>query len=187
MTLSLDVLIGTLVFLLPGFIAVSVYAYVGRFFSRPDLNKTSFILVALTLTLPLLLVFNSLVSPIGKGSVAQVSLPERKPDYVAPRFLISLTALYDLAGAAGGIAGFMFNGTQTLRRRRDVIAAQLSTRVVWTEVVAFRAAISDVIAILEHCSYQRFLQCATSGAIDAYIYIVQPHFLPLGSGKKPDY
>jgi hypothetical protein len=186
-TLSLDVLIGTLVFLLPGFIAVGVYAYVGRFFSRPDLNKTSFILVALTLTLPLLLVFNSLVSPIGKGAVAQVSLSERKPDYVAPRFLISLTALYDLAGAAGGIAGFMFNGTQTLRRRRDVIAAQLSTRVVWSEVVAFRAAISDVIAILEHCSYQRFLQCATSGAIDAYIYIVQPHFLPLGSGKKPDY
>jgi hypothetical protein len=81
MTLSLDVLIGTLVFLLPGFIAVGVYAYVGRFFSRPDLSKTSFILVALTLTLPLLLVFNSLVSPIGKGSVAQVSLPEQKPDY----------------------------------------------------------------------------------------------------------
>jgi hypothetical protein len=46
MTLSLVVLIETLVFLLPGFIAVSVYAYVGRFFSRPDLNKTSIILVA---------------------------------------------------------------------------------------------------------------------------------------------
>jgi hypothetical protein len=122
-TLSLDVLIGTLVFLLPGFIAFGVYAYVGRFFSRPDLSKTSFTLVALTLTLPLPLVFNSLISPIGKGSVAQVSLPERKPDYVAPRFLISLSALYGLAGAAGGIAGFMFNGTKTLRQRRDGIAA----------------------------------------------------------------
>jgi len=49
-------------------------------------------------------------------------------------------------------------------------AALLSTRDVWTEVVAFRATTPDVIAILEHCSYQGFLQRATSGASDAYIY-----------------
>lgn len=130
MAISLDVLIGTLIFLVPGFIAVGVYVYMVRFFSRPDLGKGIFTLVALTLTLTLKPVFNSLVSHGGKRTIEQVSLPWQMPDYIAPGFLISLNALYGLADAAGGVARLMLNGAQALRRLRDGIAAQLGARVL---------------------------------------------------------
>lgn len=187
MTVSLDVLIGTLIFVLPGFVTVGAYAGLGRFFSRPDLTRGTFVLLALVLSLPLLLVFNFAVSYFRLSLVAPVGVPELETSYVAPAFLLSLSLLYAVSAGLGGVVALGFNGWNVLKRKRGGSCHRISRLDVWTTVIGSRTQTPYVVLVLEKCAYHGLMRQATTEDEDPYVFISRPDFLPLDKNQCPDW
>lgn len=187
MAISLDAIIGTLVFVLPGFVSVGTYAWIGRFFSRPDLSRSTFALIALTLSLPLILSFNHLTSSLTASHFRGVDIPDIKAGPIDPDFLLSLTFLYGLSALAGGLAAWIYNGIRESGRRRDGLSCTLSTRDVWTQVVGQCGYTPEVLLILDKHAYSGYLKHATTLGVDPYVYLSKPSVVPLDSAGLPDY
>lgn len=187
MAISLDVIIGTLVFVLPGFVAVGTYAWIGRFFMRPDLSRSTFVLIALTLSLPLLLGFNHLASNLAASHFHKVDIPDIKAGPIDPGFLLSLSFLYGLSALLGGLAAWIYNGIREIGRRRDGLSCTLSTRDVWTQVVGQCGYTPEILVIQEKHAYSGYLKHATTLESDPYVYLSKPLALPLDSEGLPDY
>lgn len=187
MAISLDVIVGTLIFVLPGFVAVGTYTWIGRFFSRPDLSRSTFALIALTLSLPLILSFNHLASILSANYLRSVGIPELKAGPINPDFLISLSFLYGHAAFLGALAAWIYNGFREIVRRRDGLSCTLSARDVWTQVVGQCGYTPEVLVMLERNAYSGFLKHATTLESDPYVYLSKPSVLPLNSAGLPDY
>lgn len=187
MAISLDVIIGTLIFVLPGFVAVGTYAWIGRFFSRPDLSRSTFALIALTLSLPLILSFNHLASNLAASYFHRVDIPDIKAGPIDPEFLRSLTFLYGLSAFLGGLAAWIYNGIREIGRRRDGLSCTLSTRDVWTQVVGQCGYTPEILVILDQHAYSGYLKHATTLEADPYVYLGKPSVLPLDGAGLPDY
>jgi hypothetical protein len=187
MTVSLDVLLGTLVFVLPGFIAVGMYVALGRFFSRPDLTRSTAVLLALSLSVPMLLVFNGLVQMCSLSLLVPITIPEAKASYVAPSFLFSLSALYAVCGLLGVIVALGFNWRNTRRQKQDGYCHELRRYDVWTTVLGSRRQTPYVLAVLEKAAYHGQLIEATTEEEDPYIFLTKPDFLPLNKSQRPDW
>jgi hypothetical protein len=187
MTVSLDVLLGTLVFVLPGFVAVGIYVALGRFFSRPDLTRSTVVLLALSLSVPIVLAFNALVRLCPSVLIVPISVPEAKADYVAPAFLFSLSLLYAICALLGVVVAAGFNWRNRRRQARDGFCHQLRRHDVWTTVVGSRQRTPYVLAVLEKSAYHGLLREATTEADDPYIFLAKPDFLPLNKSQRPDW
>lgn len=187
MTVSLDVILGTLVFLMPGFIAVGMYVALGRFFSRPDMTRGTFVLLSLALSVPLLLVFNALAPYVGWKLLVPLTIPTDNSQYVAPSFLLSLSVLYAICALLGSAVALGFNLFNSVRRKRRGLSHEISRLNVWTNVMGTRTQTPYVLAVLETSAYHGLLRQATTEDSDPYIYISKPDYVPLDASQRPDW
>jgi len=184
-TVSLDVLLGTLIFILPGFIAVGAYVGLGRFFSRPDLARGTFVLLALALSIPIVLVFNTVAPHLGLNLIHPLSVPILEAEYVAPPFLFSLSILYAVCAGLGALVALAFNWWIEQRRKRNGVSITTNRLDVWTSVLGSRKQTPYVLAVLEKAAYHGLLSLATTEEDDPYIFIIKPEFVPLDSNQRP--
>lgn len=188
MTVSLDVLLGTLIFVLPGFIAVGTYVGLGRFLTaRPDLTRGTFVLLSLALSIPILLAFNEAAPHLGVTLIRVIVVPTAKSQYVASHFLFSLSLLYAICAGLGALVAIGFNRWCVWRRKVHRITLETSRREVWTEVMASRTQAPYVLAVLEKSAYHGVLKRATTDDEDPYVFITKPDFVPLDGSQRPDF
>jgi hypothetical protein len=176
---SRDALLSTLLFLLPGFVAVGAFVLPFRWLNSPDLSRSTFVVLALTLSVPLNWLFSVTEGLSPQWLRDTASIPHLGSPSLSRADLLGVTLLYLLAAAVGLVASAAATFMRNRRWRKAGTCVRPSRDSVWHGVLKSRASIPWVVAVLDrHAYYGKLLRFTTTGD-DMHIYVTHVQVLPL--------
>lgn len=179
MSISQDAILGTLLFLLPGFIAVGAFLLPLKWLNPPDLSRSTFVILALSLSVPLNWTFALLaqLSPDWLQPLADV--PRLTATALTRPELLGLTLLYVYSAVLGLLAALAVGRLRARRWENSGTCVKLSRDSVWHQVLKTRSSIPWVLALTEKNAYYGKLRHYTTSSVDPHIYLTKVQLVPL--------
>jgi hypothetical protein len=180
-TISQDALLGTLLFLLPGFITVGAYVLPVKWLNSPDLSKNTFVILALSLSVPINWTFTMLARLSPGWLTVYADVPRLTSKALSQPELLGLTLLYLYAVALGLVAAFVAGRVRTHQWNKAGTCVRLSRDSVWHQVLKTRKAIPWVLALTDKNAYYGKLKHYTTTTDDPHVYLTDVQLIPLHS------
>lgn len=181
MLISKDALLTTLLFLLPGFIAVGSFVLPFKWLNAPDLSRSTFVILALSLSVPLNLLFAWMAKMSPQFLRPWIDVPTVASGRLTLNQLAGLTLLYAFAAALGVIAAAIAGKIRSYMWKKAGTCVKPARERAWHRVLKSRKGSPWVVAVGDKSAYYGMLRHFTTTDEDPHIYLTHAQVAPLDS------